>query len=819
MTDNQTFKDEAITNLHSHRLLLGKFRARIAELQSSIQFGMGRGHQLFYTVDFSEIYSYLHYGDTNVTDLGVNVAPIDEDNNTKIKDQHYLALTHLFNTFSKTSLYLLQPYLLEMYSYARNQAHHSVRVGQDLNIQLKEFVESLNDEHKRLLKSVTSETLTSEQGKKMLELLVTEYPRFSILLLEYRRWHGLGTRGQILKRMLADHKLTNRIDEILTQYNIGPQALESPSLQDENKVAEAFPPHQFEAEKRNAKKVDARALLILRNINRLLEPHGARLVLVTRDVKSPTVAEQLEKEEWFGWAGVRKYFCDIESVYLDLILHPLKDEEKLKWLEDADAELSKMVQSVKQLIQQLSPDDLAVSPVRELSNSARELLKRNSQHWDKLIDVEFIRVSPQIEWLGEDFVRTQLFAATGAGEKPTPKMEAATLSLLHRIVDLVDSPRFQELASQDVQNLWDNIFEDVHGMKWLSQFSGDLNEALDDLRELLSKNYDKPKLLASTIARSKSFINMPVIHFKNGAYREFIDNFQPWTYSTEQHLNEFGHKVSRLFSQAIRHMNKPENCLFMAFILGMLDKWEQAIMMADHGRGLLDKVNPEFNFFLAYAIWQDIKIKRRSNGNKYALVQYVWAAKLMREALKANPSEPRFLDRQGTTALECHYILRKLADRGESPPEEVLNDVAKISSEAEAFGFLEQALKKAGSDRKMRVRILNNLAYSYGTTEPPNLEKAEKFHKEIIDELELVKQNPDSTLPEFERWQFVMDTRSYIGAKLAYAKKDAAELEQNIGNLVSLHEKASLTETERRVIKSHLDEAAEWLLKLKGAQA
>lgn len=819
MTDNQTFKDEAITNLHSHRILLEKFRARIAELQSSIQFGMGCGRQLFYTVDFSEIYSYLHYGDTNVTDLGVNVAPIDEDNKTKIKNQHYLALTHLFNTFSETPLYLLQPYLLEMYSYARNQAHHSVRVGQDLNLQLKEFVESLNDEHKILLKSVTADTLTSGQGKKMLELLVTEYPRFSILLLEYQRWYGLSTRGQILKRMLADRKLTNRVDEILTHYNFSPQALAAPSLEEENKVAEAFPTHQFEAEKKNAKKVDARALLILRNINRLLEPHGARLVLVTRDVKSPTVAEQLEKEEWFGWAGVRKYFCDIESVYLDLILHPLKDEDKLKWLEDADAELSKMVQSVKQLIEQLSPEVLAVSPVRELSNSAQELLQRNSQHWDKLIDVEFIRVSPEIEWLGEDFVKSQLFDSAGAGERPTPKMEAATLSLLHRIVDLVDSPRFQELATQDVQNLWDNIFEDVHGMKWLSQFSGDLNEALDDLRELLSKNYDSPQLLASTIARSKSFINMPVIHFKNGAYREFIDNFQPWTYSKEQLLNEFGHKLSRLFSRAIRHMNKPENCLFMAFILGMLDKWEQAIKMADHGRNLLNKVNAEFNYFLAYAIWQDIKIKRRSDGNKYALGQYMWATRLMWEALKANPAEPRFLDRQGTTALECHYILRKLADRGESPPEEFLAGETKISSEVEAFGFLEQALKKAGNDPKLRVRILNNLAYSYGTIEPPNLEKAEKFHKEIIDELELVKQNPNSELPEFERWQFVMDTRWYIGAKLAYAKKDAAELEHNIANLVELHEKASLTDSERRVIKSHLDEATEWVLRLQGVQA
>jgi hypothetical protein len=823
MTDKQTFKDEDKVGLYSHKAHLEKFRARIAELQSSIQFGMENGHQLFYTVDFSEIYSYLHYGDPNVTDLGVNLPPISEEDQTKDKDQHYLALTHLFNTFSKNPLYLLQPYLLEMYSYTKNQAHRSVRVGRDLNTQLKEFVESLNDEHKKLLRSVKSEMPSSGQGKKLLELLASEYPRFSILLLEYERWReqnsALSTRGQLLKKMLTEKKLTNRVDEVLAAYNISPHDLEVPSLEEEKKIAEAFPHHPYEAEKKHAKKVDARALILLRNINRLLEPHGARLVLITRDLKSPTVAEQLEKEEWFGWTGVRKYFCDIESVYLDLILHSLgDDEEKLKWLIDADNELSNMVHSVEQLIQEFSSEGVTTSPVRELSASARELLNRNKQHWAKLMEVVFIRVSPKIEWLGEDFVRTQLFSEHDADGTPAPKIEAAMRSLLHRIVDLVDSPTFQALASQDIQNLWDNIFEDVHSMKWLSQFSGDLNEALNDLRELLSKNYDSPKLFASTVARSKSFINMPVIHFKNRDYNDFIDNFQPWTYSKEQLVDEVGRKLSQLFSQAFRNKDKPESYLFMAFILGMLDKWEQAIKIAEHGRGLLDKVNPEFNYFLAYAIWQDIKIKRRSGGYKYELVQYMRAIRLMWEALKVNPTEPRYLDRQGTTALECHYILRKLAGLGEDAPEEILNDETKISSESEALGFLESALKKAGNDRKLRVRILNNLTYSYGTIEPPNLEKAEKFHTEIVDELSLVKQNPNSTLPEFEKWQFVMDTRWYIGAKLAYSKKDAIELENNIRNLVSLHDKASLTDSERRAITSHLDEASEWLLKLKGEQ-
>lgn len=817
MTERHIPKGDIREDLDTHKSRSEKFRARIADLQSSIQFGMDRTHKLYYTVDFSEIYSYLHYGDPNVTDLGVNIAPVHEVDQTKIKDQHYLALTHLFKTFTDNPLYLLQPYLLEMYSYTQNQAHRSARLGQDLNSQINQFVESLSDEHRQLLRSAKSQKVSAGQDKKLLNLLVTEYPGFSILLLEYDRWHALNTRGQLLNKMIADKKLTNRTDEILTAYDLRPHDLKSPSLEEEEKVAAAFPAHAGEKEKIHAReqsrKLDARALLILRNLNRLLEPRGARMILITRDLKSPAVAQHLENEEWFGWKDVRKYFCDIESVYLDLILYSLTEEEKLKWLQDADNELSKIIICVDQLIEELGPATIPISSVRELSASAKELLNRNSQHWDKLIDVEFIRISPQINWLGEDFVKDKLFGSSQADGGTNPRMEPRTRTLLQTIVDLVDSPRVQQLASDDVDVLWDNIIEDVNEMNSLSQFSGDLNDVLNHLKEILSRNYDDPMVFRSIVARSKSFTSMPEIHFRNSDYRHFVKSFEPWTYSREELVDEVGLELSRLYSQAVANKDKPESYLFMAFILGMLDNWSQAIEMAKHGRELLSKVNPEFNFFLAYAVFQDIKKRNESDQN--ALKQYLWAIELMWEALKANPIDPRYLDRQGATALEYHYILRKLACRGETVPEEVSKCKIRISNEVEALGFLEQALKKAGDNRKLRVRVLNNLAYSYGTIEPPNLEKAEEFHKQVVHELSGVNQDNNSTLPEFEKWQFVMDTRWYIGAKIAFFKKNVVELEDSIQNLVSLHDKASLNESERRAIRAHLNETREWLHKLK----
>jgi hypothetical protein len=810
MTEKQTTRDESLAELHSHKARSEKLRARIAQLRSRIEFQMKDGTRLFYSVDFSEIYSYLHYGDHNVADLGANLTSGDKQTVLKDKNQHYLALTHLFNSFSKSPLYLLQPYLLEMYSYTKNQAHRSIRVDKDLDRQIKDFLNGLRKEHVDVLRSVKAQEISSEDGKKLLELFVNEYPPFSILLLEYERWHSQSTRGQLLKKMLAEKKLTNRIDEIFSLYNLDPRALQAPLLEDENKIADAFP-GQVDAEKRQSRKVDARALLILRNINHLLEPHGARLILVTRDLKSPAVAEQMENEEWFAWKDVRRYFCDIASVYLDLLLHPLTPEEKLAWLDVADAELAEIVNSVDHLIEDLA--DNIHMPSQRLSDSAHELLDRNSHNWSRLLDMEFIRVSPEISWLGEDFVRKELLGEKGTDNENAQKIDPKTESLLKKITDLVDSPTVQQLASDDLDDLWGNISGDVLEMRVLSEFSGDV---LGYLKELLSQKTDSPRLFASAVARSRSFTNMPEIHFKNKQYGNFIAGFQPWKYSRDQIIEEVGKELTSLFALAVANQKNAESYLFMAYILGMLDNWSNAIQMAEHGRKFLNAVNPEFNYFLAYAIWQ--AQKKSDEDHQTALVNYLWATELMWEALRANPYDPRYLKRQGTIALECHYLINEIKKRGQQLPEQLIKGEVKLATETEALGSLEQALKRVPEKpgaKQLRVRILNNLAYSYGTLDEPNLEKAEKYLQAVVEELSDVKENPNSILPEFEKWQFVMDTRWYIGAKLAYSRHDLNALEESIANLINLRDRAGLNTSEKHFIESHLADSREWLAELK----
>jgi uncharacterized protein YPO0396 len=74
MSGHQASREDLTANLNNQKAELEKFRDRITALKSGI-LHQQEGNKVYYTVDFSEIYSYLHYGDEGVADFGVSVTP------------------------------------------------------------------------------------------------------------------------------------------------------------------------------------------------------------------------------------------------------------------------------------------------------------------------------------------------------------------------------------------------------------------------------------------------------------------------------------------------------------------------------------------------------------------------------------------------------------------------------------------------------------------------------------------------------------------------------------------------------------------------
>ena len=813
MAKRKDSKQQVIASLENHKLELQRFRDRVNELKLGIEFRRQDGNRLYYSVDFSEIYSYLHYDDPGVHYLGVSIFAGGEEGRIKSQQQHYLALTHLFQTFSKNRpLYLLQPYVLEMYSYARTQAHHLKKTNLTLSSLISAFTNQLQPEHKALLKA--PEQLTEEQTKDLLEVIKTEYPKLSVDLLEFERWRvrrkELNTRGQLLKELLTGRRLSHRTDEIFRECEIRDSELEKPSLEEEKRVVDAFPPLRIEDEDRQfSRLVDARALLLLRNMNRLLERRNARMILITRDMKSPKVAEKLKDEEWFACPDIKQYFYGIEAIYLDLILQSASDLEKLEWLNKADGVLTKMLGSVDQVLEEYK--DSGSASTARVSTGVQKLLEQNNENWNELVDVEFIRTSPVVDWLGVRFVTKHVLGVPSAEEaREHSKVSPDESALLKQLVTFVDSSDFQEVAEEVTNQLWEGITADAFGMNKLGIFGDRLNEVLTQVRSLLpSSKSNDADLFHNVLANSTSFFSMPTVHFETRIYDDFIKNFRPWNYNEEELRNKIGPDLAELFSLAASNTEKPENCLFMAFVMGMLDYWDHAVEMAEHGSQHVKEKRAEFDYFLAYARSRKVDMHREDLLD--ALKQYTAANNNILAALKINPYDARYLNRRGTITIQYHDTRKKLEQQGKFEAAAAANNMAR---EDEAIGFLKQAVKYAGNHRKLRVRALNNLAYAYGMSEPPQLDEAEKCIKQIEIEFDAAINESDPSIPEKEKWPFVMDTMWYLGARIAYSRGDAKELKRNADLLKVALDKVRLMESEENDIRGHIREVEEMQNKL-----
>lgn len=806
MTDRDS-KEARIADLECHKQTLQRVRERVNELKSGIEFKSQPQNKLYYSVDFSEIYSYLHYGDPKVHYSGLTFFSSGEDRQLKSERQHFFALTHLFESFTEKPLYLLQPYVLEMYSYARTQAHHFRRDEKTLTQLVASIAQRLTPEQTRLLKS--PDQSSEDQKLELLEVMKTDYPKLSVDLLEFERWQTrnkeLNTRGQLLKHLLTTRKLSHRTDELLKECGIHDSELEKPSLEEEKKVVDAFPPLRSESEDRQfSRLVDARALLLLRNMNRLLERHNARLVLITRDMKSPKVAEKLQNEEWFGWTDVKNYFYGIEAIYLDLLLQPVPDAEKLKWLSEANSTLTDMLESVDLVLHETTAEE-STDAATKVSGFSQNLVRQNSNNWDDFVEVQFIRTSPSVDWLGSDFVEERvLTAASRRSDGEQPRIKPNESLMLTQLVNFVDSTDFQELAKEGAHQLWSDIAADAVGMNRLGIFSDRLTDIMGQLKTVLPSKSDDPEVYRKVIAQSRSFLNMPTIHFESRLYNEFVTSFRPWRYKETELIDQLGRLLEELFSNAASNPEKPENCLFMAFVMGMHDFWDSALEMAEHGSKHLKGKRSEFDYFLAYARYR--KVDMHDYPPAIALKHYIQADSDIRAALKTNPYDPRYLERRGAIALRYHHTLSLV-------PKESLASLPKadIAGVSEARGILKQAVQRGAHDPKIRVRALNNLAYSFGTGDAPELDEAEECIKQIEREFDAATSDGANLLPDdVEQWPFVMDTIWYIRAKIARSRCDVNEVKSNRERLQTALDRVLLLPAETKAIEAHLRNIHNW---------
>ena len=189
-----------------------------------------------------------------------------------------------------------------------------------------------------------------------------------------------------------------------------------------------------------------------------------------------------------------------------------------------------------------------------------------------------------------------------------------------------------------------------------------------------------------------------------------------------------------------------------------------------------------------------------------ALKHYIQADSDIRAALKTNPYDPRYLERRGAIALRYHHTLSLV-------PKESFASLPKadIAGVSEARGILKQAVQRGAHDPKIRVRALNNLAYSFGTGDAPELDEAEECIKQIEREFDAATSDGANLLPDdVEQWPFVMDTIWYIRAKIARSRCDVNEVKSNRERLQTALDRVLLLPAETKAIEAHLRNIHNW---------
>lgn len=770
---------------------LKRLRERILELRSDIEYA-DKGGKIYYAVDFSEIYSYLQFEDEEVEDIGVS---LDGQNPEKASLQHRLGLTHLFNSFADT-LYLLPPHTQEMWTYARTQGGRK-RPSEDQPDRILERTRSLDPHHKALLESLNDKSRPQEVSIELLEFVKS--PEFGPLCVDVSEFVNWYKRSNVLRNLIQDGKLSYQIDRILSEHNIGFAELKDPLRDEVDRIFNKFPRvnRKFRP---GTTRIDARALLFLRNINRLLVRANARMVLVTRDMQFLEVAKAVMNESWFGWSQVREYFRGIETVFLDLILHGVKAKSNSVF--ETDLKLAQMQESVRRILDQVNRSDASRPQFTNLAPAGKKVLEETSHHWDQHINLKLSLASNSVPWLGKNFLEEDL--------PENFKEFRYEYDQLKNLLEYISTPTYQDLAHKDVQALWSGIEMDCMRISFLHLIG---KERATRVSKVLAETFEGSSGSAMTVLRSRKFLRMPSLQFVSRPFQRASKALQV------ENQEKYDRAFISLITEAMSGMHEPEDFLFMAFVLGMIDEWPEALNMAKKSQQITAEIEPsamnpvvdpsEVDYFTAIA---KRKVAELEDDPINATQGYVEAYSDILRARQAKPEDPRYMKEQAATAMLYHEAV-KMVNRwsGMTNRKDFIESQPLLLSEMEAKELYQRALKDT-DDLRLKVAILNNLAFAEVLSDTPSFEDAER-HLEQIDDfirVESESQMPllDGVLPH------INDTRVMVRARRAREDKNIEVLNECIEELNAKASKDDLSKTERKTYLSHVTIMKNWLQEL-----
>lgn len=773
---------------------LKKLRERVNELRYAMDY-FDKETTLYYAVDFSEIFSYLHYDEED--DRNIIGVTLDLQDQERRFLQYRLALTHLFNSFADT-LYVLPSHTIEMWAYARTQARKK-GVTEDQAARLLERTRSLNPDLKVLLDSLKDKAQSPKISHQLLTFVKSS--EFGPLCVDVSEFVNSYKRGNVLRNLIANGRISTRTDSILRKHGITFAELKEPSEDEISQVFNKFPP-VVKKLRPFSTRVDARAFLFLRNINQLLTRANARMILITRDTHLLEIAQSIGNDSPLGWNDARQSLRGIESIFLDLILTSSPSREsKRRWVLESDLKLATIQDSLQRSLNQIHRDrSYSVSP--PLASVGKRVLNDTVQLWDQHINVKLSLASTFMPWLGETFQKISSHDDLPETFK-TFRHEYQTLT---NLLEYFSTPTYRSVAGQDIEAIWNGIEMDCIRMGLLNILG---KEGAERISQIFAQTLTTPSGDSKTILHSKRFFKMPSLQLVSKKYRDKLKLLQ--TANTD----EYEKALVSIIREAVSGFNKPEDFLIIAFLLGLLDEWHQAFEVMEKCRqviadlppsSLLDRIIPPEVDYFSSAIKR--RLAQMSGDTATEAKLYLDAYDDITNARNAAPDEPRYLVAEAATAMLYHELLKRVgSDAGVSfyPP--------KILSEAEAKAQSKRALDLLPTDEvRLRAVILNNLAFGAVLADNPSFEEAEFYIRQIDEAIKNADEVQAALLSGV--LPHIHETKVMLRARNAVDTNNLGVIKECLHEVSKMAQDADLLEYEKRGFISHIEILNNWIRRI-----
>ena len=772
-----THQREEIDKLRERRAEIERLKELLDGLRRDLEYA-NDGGEVFYAVDFREIHSYLHFDPQRAVDILTAFGPQPAE---VVGAQHSVVLKHLFNHLAPT-LYLLPSYQQELTAYARARrslglADQDERARLDeLSARAHEILNGLPDEERELLRAASGgDSLSHEQRKRLVNFLGQDFLVLSASISDLFDLHKDARR---LKKLIESGKLSYNLASIL-----GGGILRAPSDDEEMEVFNAFPGGPV---KRNpfAKLLDARAMITLRDVNQIFDHRRrkARLLLVTRDRSIHEAAERLS--EWFP---VTDYLRGMEAVLFHSILHAKPDyDQRVGWLHETMALLDDLLGNLDDFLSKRAKFRADRPSIVRLE---RRVLKNAGNLWNKYINVQ---VNPLEEGT----------LTTGVGD--------IYLKEFRDIYEFVSTPEYRRLAETADNTLWDWILEQPYYLMFITYLG---EKGTDRVSRLLAEVFTRQGGEVKTVLRSMTASLMPSMQFTSKRFERLLKNFTLEDAARQGRPDRLSFPIFNVITEITGGLSEPENFLFLAYILGMLGLWEDALALAERSAEMYGEYkSAEVTYLLAF-------LTRRMAENEELpgakLEKFLRANELTEEALRIKMAadgreDPRYLKLMGTIILLYHDGLKShaaaLGSEFDAPPRS-----ASIGSVESGKELLKQARSLIQDDIRLEMEIINNLAYMEVLSEAMDARAAEAYLLELKAKLEEAGKEKEYEIYCETIYPFFKDTCVMVEARKAKDRHDLNKLRKCLKSLEAILEKKNLMQELKNATREHIELVKKWV--------